>query len=292
MSFTKQSYLSARRWRDVVIALGALGLVAAGTSCSSGPQPPQPGTPAFYWAAAKETYRAGDFPKTSEHLQRILASENEFGARARAWDTVISAGLAQAYIDLADNWEAGARANRLDPTPFRKQVSALRSQASATAMQFTEDIHKVMAVDKDPNLLLAFAYPAGAAAPPAGLKRVAGGILVQDSERDLLQAAMLQRGVLLSVCAVVGSPDDAAAAQEPLKTGEFRVPRDAFLLVAAKSLSEQSELFTGAKLDLPNRLKLLSQEALKALAAIPQSKETMAVNDKIQARLKKARIAL
>ena len=84
MSFTKQSYLSARRWGDVVIALGALGLVAAGTSCSSGPQPPQPGTPAFYWAAAKETYRAGDFLKTREHLQRILATENEFSARARA----------------------------------------------------------------------------------------------------------------------------------------------------------------------------------------------------------------
>jgi hypothetical protein len=292
MSFTGQKYLSARRWRAVAIALAIVGLLAAGTSCSSGPQPPQPGTPAFFWAAAKETYRAGDFLKTSEHLQRILATENEFSARARAWDTVISSGLAQAYIELADAWEAGARANRLNPTPFRKQVSVLRSQANFSAIQFTEDVHKVMQVDKDPNLLLAFAYPAGAAAPPAGLKRVAGGILVQDSERDLLQAAMLQRGVLLSVCAVLGSPDDAAAAQEKLKTGEFRVPRDAFLLVAAKSLSEQSELFTGAKLDLPNRLKLLSQEALKVLAAIPQNKQTKAVNDKIQARLKKARITL
>ena len=292
MWFTTQSDFNARCWRDLAIALATLGLVAAGTSCSSGPQPPQPGTPAFYWAAAKETYRAGDFPKTSEHLQRIQASQNEFSARAHAWDAVISAGLAQAYIDLADNWEAGARANRLNPTPFRKQVSALRSQASASAIQFTEDVHKVMQADKDPNLLLAFPYPAGAPAPPAGLKRVAGGILVQDSERDLLQSAMLQRGVLLSVCAAVGSPDDAAAAQEKLKTGEFLVQRNAFLLAAAKSLSEQSELFTGTKLDLPNRLKLLSQEALNMLGAIPQTKETKSITGKIQARLKKARIVL
>ena len=249
----------------MAFVLSMLGLVAVATSCSSGPQPPQPGTPAFYWAAAKETYRAGDFLKTSENLQRILASENEFTARARAWDTVISAGMAQGYIELADTWEAGARANRADPTPFRKQVSALRSLASASAIQFTEDIHKVIGADKDPNILLAFAYPAGASAAPAGLKRVAGGILVQDSERDLLQAAMLQRGVLLSVCAAVGSPDDAAAAQEKLKTGEFRVPRDTFLLAAAKSLQEQSELFTSAKLDQPNRLKLMSQEALEVL---------------------------
>ena len=293
MSFTKRRDLSARCWRDVAVALAILGLVAAGTSCSSGgPQPPQPGTPAFYWAAARETYRAGDMVKTSENLQRILAGENEFSVRARAWDTVISSGLAQAYIELADSWEAGARANRLNPTPFRKEVSALRSLASASAVQFTEDLHRIVEADKDPTILLAFAWPAGSAVPPVGLKRVASGILAQDSERDLLQAAMLQRGVLLSVCAALGSPDDAAAAQEKLKTGEFRVPREVFLLAAAKSLSEQSDLFTGAKLDLPNRLKMLSQEAVQVLAAIPQSKESKAVNDKIQARLKKARITL
>ena len=108
-----------------------------GHVCSSGPQLPQPGTPAFYWAAAKETYRAGDFAKTSENLQRILVSENEFSARARAWDAVISSGLAQGYMELADTWEAGARHNRPNPTPFRKQVSTLRALANAAAIQFT-----------------------------------------------------------------------------------------------------------------------------------------------------------
>ena len=177
-----------------------------------------------------------------------------------------------------------------NPTPFRKQVSALRSLASASAIQFTEDIHKVMAADKDPTILLAFAYPAGAVSQPAGLKKVSGGILVQDSEQELLMAAMLQRAVLLSACAAAGSPDDAAAAQEKLKAGEFRVPRDTFLMANAKALSDQSELFTGTKLDQPNRLKMLSQEALAALAALPPTKETKALTDKIQARLKKARI--
>ena len=289
MWFSKQRYMSVR---NHVIALAALGLLVAGTSCSSGPQPPQPGTPAFFWAAANESYRAGDYLKTSEHLQRILTSENEFAARARAWDAVISGGAAQAYIELADNWEAGARANRENPTPFRKQVSGLRALASAAAIQYAEDVHKVVAADKDPTILLAFANPAGAAAPPVGLKRVAGGILVQDSEQGLLQTAMVQRGVLLSVCAAIGSPDDAAAAQEKLKTGEFRVPREVFLLAAAKGLQDESEVFTSNKLDQPNRLKLLSQEAMNALGAIPQNKETKVVADKVQARLKKARITL
>jgi hypothetical protein len=284
--------LSARRWTTGAIALAAVGLAAVGTSCSSGPQPPQPGTPAFYWGAAKQTYRAGDFVKTSENLQRILVSENEFSARARAWDAVISAGLAQAYIELADAWEAGARSNRLDPTPFRKQVSALRGLASASAIQFTEDIHKILETNKNPKILLAFAYPAGTPAAPAGLKKVAGGIMVQDSERDLLQAAMLQRGVLLSVCAFVGSRDDAASAQGKLIAGDFLASRDVFLLAAARSLSDESELFTGTKLDLPNRLKMVSQEALGALAAIPQGAETKSIGDKIQARLKKARLTI
>lgn len=290
MSITNQRNYSTRRFRTVAIALSIAGLLAAGTSCSSGPQPPQPGTPAFFWAAARETWRAGDFLKTSENLQRILATDNEYTARARAWDTAISAGITQAYIELADAWEAGARANRANPTPFRKQVSTLRSLASASAIQYTEDLHKVVEADKDPNILLAFAYPAGAIAPPAGLKRVSGGILVQDSERELLQAAMLQRGVLLSVCAAAGSPDDAAAAQERMKTGEYQVPRDTFILASVKSLQEQSDLFTGTKLDQPNRLKMMSQEALKALSVLPQSKESKSLNDKIQARLKKARL--
>src|ERR1035438_648274 len=155
MWFHKHGELGARGWITGALALSIVGLVAAATSCSSGPQLPQPGTPAFYWAAAKETYRAGDFVRTSENLQRILVSENEYSARARAWDAAISSRLAQGYIELAEAWEAGARSNRLNPTPFRKQVSALRAVASASAIQFTEDIHRVVEGNKDPKILLA-----------------------------------------------------------------------------------------------------------------------------------------
>ena len=49
-------------------------------------------------------------------------------------------------------------------------------------------------------------------------------------------------------------------------------------------------LTAGTKLDQPNRLKMLSQEALAALAAIPPTKETKALTEKIQARLRKARL--
>ncbi|MEO8597009.1 MAG: hypothetical protein ABI759_27070 [Candidatus Solibacter sp.] len=276
--------------RTAALVLSVVVLLLFATACSSGPQGPQPGTPGFFWAAAKETWSAGDYVKTSEHLQRILATDNEFSARARAWDVVISAGLAQAYIELADVYEAGARANRNNPTPFRKEVSTLRSVASSTAIQYTEDMHKFLAANKETEVLLAFAFPAGAVTQPAALKRISGGIVIQDSERELLQKAMMQRGVLLSVCAAVGVPDDSAAAQEKMKGGEVKLPRDMFLLAAARSMQSQSDLFTGNKLDQPARLKMMSEEALEVVKAVTASKETKAIEDKIRARMKKANI--
>src|SRR5690349_3766786 len=119
------------------------GLLTA-TSCSSGPEPAKPGTPAFFWNAAKSTYHSGDFVKTDENLQQILQSENEFTAQARPWAIVMSAGLAQGYLDTAEAFDAGAKMNRQNPTPFRKEASQLRTLASAAALEFTEGVHKFM----------------------------------------------------------------------------------------------------------------------------------------------------
>jgi hypothetical protein len=270
--------------------MAALSVAVVSTSCSSGPQAAQPGTPEFYWAAAKATYRAGEFVNASENLQRIIATDNPYAARARAWDTVISAGLARAYIEYADTWELGMRANRANSTPFRNQASTLRRLASASAIQFTENVHRLMEADKEPRIRMSFAFPSGAASVPVGLKRVGSGILVPESERDLLQAAMLHRGVLLSACAFAGSPDDAASGQEKLKAGEYLASRDVFLLSAARTLSEVSDLFVSTKMDQPSRLKLMSEEALRVLGAVPECPETKALVTKIQARLKKANI--
>ena len=267
---------------------GALLLALAATSCSTGPAPPKPGTPAFNWAAAKENYRAGDFPKTDATLVDIIRTDNEFSARARAWDMVLSAGMAQGFSQLADSYEAGGRANRANPTPFHKQVTALRSNASAAAIELVETSRAFLEKDKDPNVLLAFEYPRGAAAEPGSLKRVAGGIVILDAEAETLQTAMLQRGVLLSVCRAAGAADDPAKTLEKFK-GEVLVPRDVFLLAAAKALQEQSELFTANKLDQPTRQKLLCQQALDVLHAIPETKETKALTTKIQTTMKKIR---
>jgi len=280
-----------RQLQAWLLLFGALALALGSASCESGPQPPQPGTPAFFWGSAKESYRTGDFVRTDEQLQRILATDNatgnEFVARARAWDIVISAGLAQGYMEMADAFEAGARMNRANPTPFRKQVTTLRSYASSAAIEFAEGVHKFIAQNKDPNVVLAFAYPAGSLAQPGGLSKIASGMLVQDSERDLLQTSMLQRGVSQAVCKALDSADNAAKAAEKLKTGEAQVPRNAFLWAAAKMLEQESQLYAPNKLDQPNRFILMAEQALEALKEIPETKDSKALAEKVKKALDK-----
>jgi hypothetical protein len=200
---------------------------------------------------------------------------------------VIAGGLAQGYSELADDFDAGARMNRANPTPFRKQATVLRSLASNAAMEFAEGVHLFLDKDKQPNVTLAFEFPSGGAAQPGGIKKVMGGALIQDSERELLLNEMLQRGVVLNVSRAVGSPDDTAKALEKFKTGEVSVPRATFLYAAAKSLFEQAELFGPTKLDQPNRLVLMCREATEALESIPETKETKQLLGKIQAARKK-----
>jgi hypothetical protein len=276
--------------RTQSILLSVLVLALGATSCSTGSAPPRPGTPAFYWASAQEAYRNGDFQKTDSSLSEIVGADSEFTARARPWQLVISAGLAQGYSEMADNYEAGGRLNRENPMPFHKQVTTLRSLANAAAMELTEGFHGFLQKDKDPNVRLTFAFPAGAAAQPAALRKVATGMmLIQDSERESMQTDMLQRGVLLSLCRAAGNPDDPAKTLEKFKAGEVGVPREVFLFAMAKSLQERSELFSSNKLDLPERLKVMCQEALEALQQIPPTKETKALATKLQASLKKVR---
>lgn len=276
-------------WRWLTVSF-VVAVALAGVSCSGGSTLPKPGSPGHYWASAHAAYKAGDFVKTDEELQRILVSDNEFTACARVWDMVISGGLAQGYSALADVYEAGARANRENPLPYRKRVSELRSLSGNMAIQLAEGVHKYLEQDKEPAALLGFAFPAGSAAEPAGLVRVSKGLFVQDSEQVLLQGAMLQRGVLLTLCSFTGNAEDAAKTLQLFQAGEVRAPRETLLFAAAKRLYDASDVYSDKKLDLPNKLKIVSVEALGALKAIPETKDTKALSDKIHKAMKKARL--
>jgi len=264
-----------------------LGLGLALVGCSSGPTPPKPGSPAYLWAGAQTTYKSGDVIRAGENLEQLTKTDNEFAARARPWAVVLSGGITQGYIDLADNYDTGAKANRANPMPFQKESNSVRSLASSSALQFAENVHVFLDKDKDPNVLLAFEYPAGSISQPPSLSKIASGVLIQDSERDSLRRAMVQNGVLMNLCRVTGNPDDSARTLELMKQAEVKVPRATFLFAVAKALQEQSTLFGSNKLDRPDRLRLMLTEANAALAGVPESKDTKAVKAKIDAALKK-----
>lgn len=270
------------------ILLAVVGLLVL-AGCSSAPAPPQPGSPAFLWGAAKSSYQAGDFLKASDNLANLSKSENEFAARALPWSMVITAGIAKGYIDLAENFDAGARANRANPMPFRRQAVLFRGYASNAALQTAESLHKFLTTPavKAPAVGLDFPYPAGSPNEPVQLQRVAKGMLFPEAEIESLQKAMMQRGVIQATAALTGSGEDAAAAAALFAKGNVQVKTEAYLLGLAKTMVDQADLFGPKQLDQPNRAKVLLGEAEEALKLVPESKQTKDLAAKI-AKIRKA----
>jgi hypothetical protein len=271
--------------RTQVFVPAAALLVAA--SCSTGPRAPQPGSPAYLWNAAKATWHSGDFVKTGETLQQLVKTESEFTARSRSWSILVASGLSQGYAAAAESYIIGAKANRQNPMPFHKEANQLRSMASAAALEFAEEVHAFLDKDKAATVALAFEFPSGGATEPPAMRKITSGAWLQDSERESLLGQMLQRGIVRSVSAAAGSPDDTPKAAELFKTPDVQRPRADFLYVVAKELYDRSDLFTASKLDHPARLRVLCQEALEALQGVPESKDSKALTTRIDAALKK-----
>jgi hypothetical protein len=255
-------------------------------SCGPATNAPEKGTPAFYWAAAKETFATADYAKTSEHLDKLITAESEYTRKAQVWMLVLTAGLSRGYEELAQNYEYGARANRADPTPFRKQMSQARTMAGRQALQFAEVFAKFQ-TSKEENVALEFPFPTGSATPVPQISKVAKGMPLPPAEAEQVHQRVLQRGVLLVLCKAAGAPEDTAKLQEMFKAGAPKVPRGVFLLGMAGELYDQSQLYTGQKLDDPRMLELLCTRAQEVLKALPESKASKALGVKVQAALKK-----
>jgi hypothetical protein len=267
----------------------AIAAILMLVSCATGPAPPAKGTPPFYWDAAKQTYAAGDFLKTVENLENIVATENELTAKARPWLLVMLSGMSKGYAEISDYFEGGARVNKADPLAFRKHVSQTRSMAGRLSLRFAEvftDFQKTT----DETVPLAFPFPTGSAAPVVLLTKIGNGILPQANEVTSAQKSAVARSVLLSACRASGNPDDVAKTQEFFRSGNATVPRPVFLLAMVNSLHDSAQLYTRNKLDDPAKLKILCGRAEGALKSLPENKETKELGSKIQATLKKNKV--
>jgi len=255
-------------------------------SCSTS-NAPQPGTPAFYWGAAKDTYAAGDYQKTIDNLSNVLSGDNAYVARAQPWMLVLTSGMARGYMDLAEAYAKGAKVNRPQMTNFLRQVDLYRDNANTLALQFAEQFSKFQS--KEDSVPLAFAYPTGSPTEVLLLNRVAGGAWLPQPEIETTQKRTIERAVLLDTCRAAGAQDDPAKAQDLLKTGDAKVTRATFIQAMASALYDESQLYSRGQRDEPDKLKIFCSRAEEALKQVPASKETQELDKKIQAALKKAK---
>lgn len=255
-------------------------------SCSSGPKAPEPGTPAFYWGAAKQTFSAGDYAKANENLDHLLKGTNEFQASARPWALVLASGMARGHMDMADTFDNGARASKTRSGEFRKRASDERRYAKQLTLQFAERYQDFLKAPKDDPVKLAFPFPSGSANVPPIVAKVGGGMLPQQSELDDGAIAVTQRAVVLETANAAGAPDDSVKAQEMFKSGDAKVARADFLLAMAEALHNQAQLFGPKKLDEPDKFRMLCEQALDTLKSLPETKRSKELKANIEKALK------
>src|SRR5215831_17199925 len=126
-----------------VAAALSVGLLALTLTSCSGPATAKVGSPEFYWSAAMETYAAGDYVKTTDHLDHLMESNNEYTARAIPWSLILTSGMAAGYMDLADAYSSGARLNKANALAFRRKAMEYRNMASPLAQRFAQNVDKV-----------------------------------------------------------------------------------------------------------------------------------------------------
>lgn len=245
-------------WR-MVVGLGVIGL----TSCSA-PRTAKPSAAEYSWKAAAETYSAGDYNKTLDHLDNVLKEDNDFTAQAIPWQLVLTSGMARGYMDLADHYAAGAKVKRANGLEYRKRASEYQKVAKQLALQFAQNVDRLERVPLG-KVPLVFALPKGSAAKPALLIKIAQGIDLSRAEQELVEKLSVERGVLMTACVAAGSHDDVAKAREILRVSAG-TNRGQFGNAIGYMLKLESGLFAKDKLDEPRLLAAFQKRADTALA--------------------------
>ena len=261
------------------------GILAAAILASgcAGPAPIKPGSPAFFWAVANESYRTGDLLKTDSTLVELASGNHEFAARAQIWQMVVSAGVSRGLWELADAYQAGSE---VTPAGFRSEASRLRSMAANISLEFTQAVRNSCEIP-DPSVQLAFGFPPGSADVPPELTKISSGTWLPEAARETLERAMLEQGVIEAISAAVGSPKDPTAALKAFQTRPVQVPRQTFFYQMADLLYQQTGLFDAKHIDRPDRQMVMYKVALAALSSIDQADDAEALAARIHEAIKK-----
>jgi hypothetical protein len=259
--------------------MGLLVLLALLTSCS-GPSASAVGSPEFYWSAAQETYASGDYLKTLDDLDHLMENHSEYTARAVPWSLVLTAGMANGYMELADYYTAGARTNKAEALTFRRKANDYRTMASPLALRFAQNVEKM---DQLPAgaVPVAFPMPKGSAVVPELFSRIEKGELPTPADADTAQTLAIQRNVLLAACDAVGAPNDMAKAEDIL-THVSTTSHATFGKAVAQMLENESKLYSRNQLDVPEKVAILHQRAQTVLHGEAQAGGAMLVEANVE----------
>ncbi|MFB3778404.1 MAG: hypothetical protein ACE141_12375 [Bryobacteraceae bacterium] len=260
--------------RRVVVLAPLLSLWLIQVSCSTGADKAKPGTPAFYWQAARETHVTRDYLKTVEHLRRVIRSENEFNLRAQPWRLVIANGLAKAYMELADDFEKGAKANADAQLPLLKTMASYRTLAETRALEFAETFIMWKKTSKDPEILLDFPFPTVPSTETPLRQKIQGGSMPGEEAMPVLEQRLINLYVAESAAAAVGAAGDISKGRALFQAGGAKVPRDVFALAMTTALYNQAQLFSRSKMNKSDRLHLFCTEGLDVLKSIPETADS------------------
>lgn len=271
--------------RRVVFVPASCVVIGCTIACSTAnkPVPPKPGTLAHSWMSAGDAYKAGDYKRTNEHLSRLASSKSEYRERAKLWSFIVTSGVATGHRELADAYENAARSNQALAADYRKRMSNARRIASQSAMMIVENLHDFIKDNKDPKVTFDFEFPSGKISEPLTLTRLNKGLALQAADHDVLERAVLERAVVRIAADVAGAPGDPERAR-----AQFKQPaKESFMHAMARVLYDTAELYGPRKLDEPRRMHVLCNEALVALAAVPESKDRKQIEAKIRDLMKK-----
>ncbi len=259
-----------------------VALFLAGCAENKGPEPPKPGTPAFKWNSAKESYKKGEYIKTSSVLVELGEKKGEFTEQARPWAMVMTGGMANAYMELADKFAEGTKKTRGDAVPFRRYNNEYKGKASASAMQFIELARGYVAESKAADAKFVFEMPEATFTEPGQYKKITTGLLVPAAEIVGVEQEVVRREIANQASIALGSPKDAAKARASYKDGTATAAGQAFLFMTAKQLWNIGEMFGQKKLNQPARFTHAAYDtAAQALGLVKGNKEADALLKKI-----------
>jgi hypothetical protein len=265
---------------SIPIAVPLLVALIVLAACSTAPRGPQAGTPGFYWQAAKESFAKRDYMNAADHLGRVLTSDKELAKLAAPMRLVLNAGLANAYAELAMDYDAGAKANVFKPMPLRKVSSDYLKLAESRALAFVET-YREFKTNQDAAVTLDFAYPSADMAEIQEIKKIVAGSLPDERVRAAVERKLVEKAIAMAACAAVGAPKDTAKGQAVFQAGNVQAPREVFTLAMANNLHDQARLFVRDKLNIPQRVELFADEAAGALKQVKESKETKSLSAKL-----------